>query len=99
MPRRPLTNPGFPKACRFRADAPMGPISYVRQVYVRSGPAAALGSACNRQEILMDMIAATEFLALNLDGKTGIGWVGYIIIGGIAGWLAGKIVKGRGRAS
>jgi uncharacterized membrane protein YeaQ/YmgE (transglycosylase-associated protein family) len=45
----------------------------------------------------MDMIVATEYLALNLDGKTGIGWLGYIIIGGIAGWLAGKIVKGRGQ--
>ena len=45
----------------------------------------------------MDMIAASEFLALNLDGKTGIGWLGYILIGGIAGWLAGKIVKGRGQ--
>ncbi len=40
--------------------------------------------------------AATEFLALNVDGKTGIGWIGYIIIGGIAGWLAGKIVRGSG---
>jgi hypothetical protein len=45
----------------------------------------------------MDIMAATEFLSLNLDGKTGIGWLGYIIIGGIAGWLAGKIVKGRGQ--
>jgi uncharacterized membrane protein YeaQ/YmgE (transglycosylase-associated protein family) len=59
-------------------------------------PAAALGG--DRQEIAkMDAIATTEFLALNLDGKTGIGWIGYIIIGGIAGWLAGKIVKGRGQ--
>jgi uncharacterized membrane protein YeaQ/YmgE (transglycosylase-associated protein family) len=64
---------------------------------VKSGSAAALGPTSNRQEFLMDMIAATEFLALNLDGKTGIGWLGYIIIGGIAGWLAGKIVKGRGQ--
>jgi len=44
----------------------------------------------------MEINAATEILALNLDGKTGIGWIGYIIIGGIAGWLAGKIVKGGG---
>jgi uncharacterized membrane protein YeaQ/YmgE (transglycosylase-associated protein family) len=55
------------------------------------------GHGRQRQEILMDIMAATEFLALNLDGKTGIGWLGYIIIGGIAGWLAGKIVKGRGQ--
>jgi uncharacterized membrane protein YeaQ/YmgE (transglycosylase-associated protein family) len=50
----------------------------------------------DRQEIPMEISAATEILALNLDGKTGIGWIGYIIIGGIAGWLAGKIVKGGG---
>jgi uncharacterized membrane protein YeaQ/YmgE (transglycosylase-associated protein family) len=36
---------------------------------------------------------AAEFLALNLNGKTGIGWIGYIIIGGIAGWLASKIMR------
>jgi uncharacterized membrane protein YeaQ/YmgE (transglycosylase-associated protein family) len=44
----------------------------------------------------MDIMATTEYLALNLNGKTGIGWFGYIIIGGIAGWLAGKFVKGGG---
>jgi uncharacterized membrane protein YeaQ/YmgE (transglycosylase-associated protein family) len=27
---------------------------------------------------------------------TSVGWIGYIIIGGIAGWIAGKIVKGGG---
>jgi uncharacterized membrane protein YeaQ/YmgE (transglycosylase-associated protein family) len=42
------------------------------------------------------VLASTEFLALNLDGRTGIGLLGYIIIGGIAGWLASKIVKGGG---
>ncbi len=36
------------------------------------------------------------FRHMNLDGKTGIGWLGYIVIGGIAGWLASKIVKGGG---
>ena len=41
-------------------------------------------------------MAATDFLALNLDGKTGVGWIGYIIIGGIAGWVASKVVKGGG---
>ncbi|QUR67616.1 GlsB/YeaQ/YmgE family stress response membrane protein [Mycobacterium spongiae] len=44
----------------------------------------------------MDVIAAADYLALNLDGKTGIGWLGYIIIGGIAGYFASKIVKGSG---
>lgn len=44
----------------------------------------------------MNVLAATEYLALNLDGKTGIGWIGYIIIGGIAGFFASKIVKGGG---
>ncbi len=27
---------------------------------------------------------------------TSVGWIGYIIIGAIAGWIAGKIVKGSG---
>ncbi|ORA09651.1 GlsB/YeaQ/YmgE family stress response membrane protein [Mycobacterium arosiense] len=44
----------------------------------------------------MTVMAATEFLAANLNGKTGIGWIGYIIIGGIAGWLASKFVRGGG---
>jgi uncharacterized membrane protein YeaQ/YmgE (transglycosylase-associated protein family) len=44
----------------------------------------------------MNVLAASEYLALNLNGKTGIGWVGYIIIGGIAGFLASKLVKGGG---
>lgn len=42
----------------------------------------------------MDMLAATEFLALSTP--TAVSWFAYIIIGGIAGWLAGKIVKGGG---
>jgi uncharacterized membrane protein YeaQ/YmgE (transglycosylase-associated protein family) len=58
-------------------------------------PAAALGIAGNRQEIQMDMIAATEFLARSTT-LTSVGWIGYIIIGAIAGWIAGKIVKGSG---
>jgi uncharacterized membrane protein YeaQ/YmgE (transglycosylase-associated protein family) len=58
-------------------------------------PAAALGIASNRQEIQMDMIAATEFLARSTT-LTSVGWIGYIIIGAIAGWIAGKIVKGGG---
>ena len=41
----------------------------------------------------MNTMAATEFLALNLDGKTGVGWIAYVIIGGIAGWIASKIMK------
>jgi uncharacterized membrane protein YeaQ/YmgE (transglycosylase-associated protein family) len=44
----------------------------------------------------MNVIAATEFLAVNATGGTAVGWIGYIIIGGIAGWLASKIVRGGG---
>ena len=40
----------------------------------------------------MDTIAATEFLARSTT-LTSVGWVGYIIIGAIAGWIAGKIMK------
>ncbi len=43
----------------------------------------------------MDTIAATEFLARS-STLTSVGWIGYIIIGAIAGWIAGKIVKGGG---
>ncbi len=43
----------------------------------------------------MDMIAATEFVARS-STVTSVGWIGYVIIGAIAGWIAGKIVKGGG---
>ncbi len=45
----------------------------------------------------MDVVAATEFLAERSTTLTSVGWIGYIIIGAIAGWLAGKIVGGGGR--
>ena len=43
----------------------------------------------------MEIVAATEFLARSTT-QTSVGWIGYIIIGAIAGWIAGKIVKGSG---
>ena len=43
----------------------------------------------------MDVTAATEFLARSTT-MTSVGWIGYIVIGAIAGWIAGKIVKGGG---
>jgi uncharacterized membrane protein YeaQ/YmgE (transglycosylase-associated protein family) len=43
----------------------------------------------------MDVMAATQ--ALNLSSPpTAVSWLAYVIIGGIAGWAAGKIVKGGG---
>ncbi len=39
--------------------------------------------------------AATEILARS-STLTSVGWIGYIIIGAIAGWIAGKIVRGGG---
>lgn len=42
----------------------------------------------------MNAIAATQFLALSTP--TAVSWLAYIIIGGIAGWLASKIVSGGG---
>ena len=45
----------------------------------------------------MDVMAATEILARS-STLTSVGWIGYIIIGAIAGWIAGKIVKGGGSA-
>ncbi|GAC47792.1 GlsB/YeaQ/YmgE family stress response membrane protein [Gordonia aichiensis] len=43
----------------------------------------------------MTILAATEVLARSTT-TTSVGWIGYIIIGAIAGWIAGKIVKGGG---
>jgi uncharacterized membrane protein YeaQ/YmgE (transglycosylase-associated protein family) len=54
-----------------------------------------LGFAGDCKEIRMDVMAATEYLARSTT-LTSVGWIGYIIIGGIAGWIAGKIVKGGG---
>lgn len=41
------------------------------------------------------LLAATEYLARSTT-LTSVGWLGYIVIGAIAGWLAGKLVRGRG---
>src|SRR5690349_17478470 len=43
----------------------------------------------------MDMFSAAEVLAWSTT-QTSVGWIGYIIIGALAGWIAGKIVKGGG---
>src|SRR6202007_805601 len=39
------------------------------------------------KEVLMDTMAVTEFLARSTT-LTSVGWIGYIIIGAIAGWVA-----------
>lgn len=44
----------------------------------------------------MDLWASTNYLAA-FAPPTAVSWLAYIIIGGIAGWLAGKIVKGGGQ--
>jgi uncharacterized membrane protein YeaQ/YmgE (transglycosylase-associated protein family) len=56
------------------------------------GPASAPGSARDGEEFMMDVVAATEFLARSTT-LTSVGWIGYIIIGAIAGWIAGMIMK------
>lgn len=43
----------------------------------------------------MNVIAATEYLARSTT-FTSVGLIGYLIIGGLAGWAAGKIIKGGG---
>jgi uncharacterized membrane protein YeaQ/YmgE (transglycosylase-associated protein family) len=43
----------------------------------------------------MNIMAATEFLARS-STLTSVGWIGYIIIGGIAGAIASKIIRGSG---
>jgi uncharacterized membrane protein YeaQ/YmgE (transglycosylase-associated protein family) len=42
----------------------------------------------------MDVMAASQLLALSTP--TAVSWFAYIIIGGIAGWAASKIVRGGG---
>jgi uncharacterized membrane protein YeaQ/YmgE (transglycosylase-associated protein family) len=54
-----------------------------------------LGFASECKETRMDVMAASEYLARSTT-LTSVGWIGYIIIGGIAGWIGGKIVKGSG---
>jgi uncharacterized membrane protein YeaQ/YmgE (transglycosylase-associated protein family) len=44
----------------------------------------------------MIMVTAAEVLAERSSTLTSVGWIGYIIIGALAGWIAGKIVKGGG---
>jgi uncharacterized membrane protein YeaQ/YmgE (transglycosylase-associated protein family) len=39
------------------------------------------------KEVLMDTMAVTEILARSTT-LTSVGWIGYIIIGAIAGWVA-----------
>lgn len=43
----------------------------------------------------MDVMAATEYLARSTT-LTSVGLIGYIVIGGLAGWAAGKLMKGSG---
>ena len=43
----------------------------------------------------MGVMAATEYLARS-STLTSVGVIGYVIIGGLAGWAAGKLVKGSG---
>ena len=42
----------------------------------------------------MDVVmqAGTQYLAF--APPTAVSWIAFVVIGGIAGWLAGKIVKG-----
>ena len=42
----------------------------------------------------MNPVAATEFLARSTT-LTSVGWIGYIIIGAIAGWIAGIVMKSK----
>jgi len=44
----------------------------------------------------MDLLVANEVLARS-STLTNVGWIGYIVIGAIAGFIAGKIIKGSGQ--
>ena len=43
----------------------------------------------------MDIMATTDLLARS-STLTSVGWIGYIVIGALAGWIAGKLVRGSG---
>jgi uncharacterized membrane protein YeaQ/YmgE (transglycosylase-associated protein family) len=69
---------------------------FAQSGYNRShGPAVELGFAGDRKETRMDVMATTEYVARSTT-LTSVGVIGYIIIGGLAGWIGSKIVKGRG---
>ncbi|MEO6793011.1 MAG: GlsB/YeaQ/YmgE family stress response membrane protein [Mycobacterium sp.] len=42
----------------------------------------------------MHVLAVTDLLADRSTTLTSVGWIGYVIIGAIAGWIAGKLVSG-----
>jgi uncharacterized membrane protein YeaQ/YmgE (transglycosylase-associated protein family) len=50
--------------------------------------------ASDSKEIPMNVMAPSQFLALSTP--TAVSWFAFIIIGGIAGWLASKLVRGSG---
>ncbi len=43
----------------------------------------------------MNVVIATEYLARSTT-LTSVGPIGYVIVGGLAGWAASKIIKGGG---
>lgn len=47
-------------------------------------------------EVSTDLLVANEVLARS-STLTNVGWIGYIVIGAIAGFIAGKIIKGSGQ--
>src|SRR5262249_51865781 len=69
-------------------------VTLVRYTFKR-GPATRWARPATGRRSAMDVLAATELLARSTT-LTSVGWIGYIIIGAIAGWIAGKIVKGGG---
>ena len=48
--------------------------------------------------LAMNLASGTtmELLADRSTTLTNVGWLSYIVIGAIAGWIAGKLVKGSG---
>lgn len=46
--------------------------------------------------LLTNLAAGTTELLAKSTTLTSVGWIGYLVIGAIAGWIAGKIVKGSG---
>ncbi|MBM7366531.1 putative membrane protein YeaQ/YmgE (transglycosylase-associated protein family) [Gordonia hydrophobica] len=68
-------------------------------MFLRSGDDVVV-VAWNHQsttvEVLMNTLVADEILARSTM-TTSVGWIAYLVIGAIAGFIAGKIVKGSGQ--
>ena len=86
----PLRRPR--RVLRLRRLARHRPVTSRRRPHrCHSRPCPLKATVPGSNETRMDATAATQYLAF--APPTAVSWLAYLIIGGIAGWIAGKIVK------